>query len=145
MTTETAIHRENVVTVKAFIEREGRLLCVQDAKGRWDVPGGRMDIPEIILDTLRREIREELGVEIATIDADHPWVWDWQFASKSRPLVQNVVGIGYRCTLASDIFKPDPEECAAYAWMTPSEIRACDMHEGHKAGYLKWMELQEVT
>lgn len=140
---EPPITRENIVTVKAFVVRDGRLLCIQNSKGRWDAPGGRIDCPEPLFDALRREIREELGVEIATIDADHPWVWDWQFESKSRPLIQNIVGIGWPCTLASDTLHGDPEECAAYAWVTATELRALDMHDGHRAGYLRWMELQK--
>ena len=145
MPDELVVYRENVVTVKAFVEHGGRLLCIQDVNGRWDVPGGRMEIPETIVGALRREVREELGVELATIDIDHPWVWHWQHTSKSRPLVQNIVGIGYRCTLASDVFQPDLKECVTHAWMTPSEIRALDMHEVHRSGYLRWMELQGIS
>ncbi|MDO8425005.1 MAG: NUDIX hydrolase [bacterium] len=138
----TLEERENIVTVKALVLREGRMLCIQDAGGRWDAPGGRMDIPESIVDALRREVREELGVDIATIDGDHPWVWYWTARSRKRPLVQNIIGIGFPCTLASDDFVPAPPEAVAHAWHTAEELRALDMHDGHKAGYLRWMELQ---
>jgi 8-oxo-dGTP diphosphatase len=141
----SAIRRENVVTIKAFVVRDGRFLCIQDARGRWDAPGGRIECPETILDALRREIREELGVELATIDVDHPWIWDWQFESQSRPLIQNIVGIGFSCTLASDALHPDPDECVAQRWVTAAELQALHMHEGHKAGYMRWMQLQKLA
>lgn len=111
-------------------------------KGRWNLPGGRINCPEPLVEALRREIREELCVEITSIDADHPWVWDWQPASTSRPSIQNIVGIGWPCTLASRMFRHDPEEHVAHQWVTSSELQALNMHDGHRAGYLRWMRLQ---
>ncbi|MDP3770936.1 MAG: NUDIX domain-containing protein [bacterium] len=134
--------RENIVTVKAFVRRGRALLMIRHENGRWDLPGGRMDIPESIGDTLRREIREELGVEIASADFDHPWVWYWEHRSTSRPLVQNIVGIGYSCELASDELKYAPPEHVEHAWVTAEQLRELNMHEGHRAGYLRWFELQ---
>lgn len=38
-------------------------------KGYWDIPGGFLDMGESLEDGLRREIREELGVEIRIISS----------------------------------------------------------------------------
>ena len=47
---------------------EGRLLMVQRAnepkKGLWSLPGGRVEQGEFLADALKREIREETGLEI---------------------------------------------------------------------------------
>ena len=49
-------------------DHEGRLLLARRAlepfKGRWDIPGGFLDEGEHPLDGLRRELREETGLEI---------------------------------------------------------------------------------
>ena len=45
---------------KALITKRG----MEPEKGRYDVPGGFLRAGEEVLDGLRREIKEELGVEI---------------------------------------------------------------------------------
>lgn len=53
----------------AAILRDGRLLLVKRLKapeaGCWSLPGGKVDFGERVGDAVRREIAEELGVEIA--------------------------------------------------------------------------------
>ncbi|MFM1966702.1 MAG: pyrophosphohydrolase [Actinomycetota bacterium] len=58
------------VVVAAAIERNGRYLAARRtqpdwAAGRWEFPGGKVESGESETDALVREIREELGVEIA--------------------------------------------------------------------------------
>jgi NADH pyrophosphatase NudC (nudix superfamily) len=47
---------------------EGQFLLVQrkyePKKGMWDTPGGFVDLKETVVESLRREIKEELGLEI---------------------------------------------------------------------------------
>jgi ADP-ribose pyrophosphatase YjhB (NUDIX family) len=50
----------------ALISRRGS----DPHKGRFDSPGGFLEAGEGVLDGLRREIREELGVEIAVEHSD---------------------------------------------------------------------------
>ncbi|MBV8664337.1 MAG: NUDIX domain-containing protein, partial [Hyphomicrobiales bacterium] len=53
----------------AAIVRECRLLLVKRRKppeaGCWNLPGGKVDFLERVEDAVRREILEEIGVEIA--------------------------------------------------------------------------------
>ena len=52
----------------AILDDEGRLLLIQRLKepeaGAWGLPGGKIDFGERAEDTARREIEEELGVQI---------------------------------------------------------------------------------
>jgi len=54
------------VSIKLIIKDDhGRLLVVQDmTDGSWEVPGGGLDNGETIEQTAKREIQEELGVEL---------------------------------------------------------------------------------
>jgi 8-oxo-dGTP pyrophosphatase MutT (NUDIX family) len=49
---------------KALLEHEGKVLLVQDANGKWELPGGRLAVDETPAEGLKREIKEELGADI---------------------------------------------------------------------------------
>lgn len=60
------------VVVAAAIERDGRYLVARrtrpaDVAGRWEFPGGKVEAGETEEQALIREIREELGVDIAVV------------------------------------------------------------------------------
>ena len=63
--------------VVAALVREGRVLLVHRSPNRraypgvWDLPGGHIETGETELAALRREMYEELGVQIATGSAVH--------------------------------------------------------------------------
>jgi 8-oxo-dGTP diphosphatase len=57
-----------VVAVSAAIFRDGRILLVkraeQPAKGRWTLPGGRVETGETLVAAVAREVAEETGLTI---------------------------------------------------------------------------------
>ncbi len=57
-----------IVGVAAVVVRAGQVLLVQrgrePGKGLWGVPGGVLELGETVIDGVRREVREECGIEI---------------------------------------------------------------------------------
>lgn len=67
-----AVFANSRPTAGVLIEREGKLLLVRrgeaPALGAWDVPGGFLDEGEEPEHGARREIREELGLELGELE-----------------------------------------------------------------------------
>ncbi len=80
------------VTLKAAIWRDGRLLLLRerDESGEvWlDLPGGRLEQGEDLMQAMHREIREELGVGVARVGALPLHVWNGV-----NPTGHSVVGL----------------------------------------------------
>jgi len=61
-----------LVGVGAVIVHEGRVLLVQRGheplKGRWSIPGGLIEIGEMLHEAVVREVREETGLEIEPVE-----------------------------------------------------------------------------
>ncbi|MBT4209876.1 MAG: NUDIX hydrolase [Candidatus Komeilibacteria bacterium] len=63
------------VGVKALLKnKEGKYLMLRrsldkypDIKGRWDIVGGRIDPGSVLIDNLKREIKEETNLELVGI------------------------------------------------------------------------------
>lgn len=72
----------NVHVSAALICRDGRLLAARRAAGEqeglWELPGGKVRVGERADEALRREVAEELGVEVGaawlydTVEYDYP-------------------------------------------------------------------------
>jgi ADP-ribose pyrophosphatase YjhB (NUDIX family) len=66
-------------TAGALVEdRDGRLLLARRAKepfkGRWDIPGGFLEEGEHPLEGLRRELREETGLDVEPLEFLGVWM-----------------------------------------------------------------------
>ena len=63
-----AKHARPAPAVAAVIVENGKLLLVERAvepsKGKWSVPGGNVEWGEPLAEALKREVREETGLEI---------------------------------------------------------------------------------
>ena len=102
-------------TVSAVIIRDGKLLLLKRAtepfKGMWDFPGGYMDARETQLETVRREVSEELGVESrADFIGWFPGTGPWQ--GKEYPILNHAYLIEIK-----DEIRLDTQENVECAWV----------------------------
>jgi len=113
----------NAAAVAAIITDEnGKLLIIEranePAKGKWDLPGGFVDPGETAEETVKREITEELGVNITLAEYFCSAPNTYRFKGVNYP----VLDLAFICTV-DDISKIRPlEEIAAVIFKGPDEI-----------------------
>lgn len=111
-----------IPVVGAVILRDGVVLCARRAEGGpqgglWEFPGGKVEPDESPTEALVREIREELGCEIA--------VGQEVTTTVHRYEVATIVLTTYWCDLVTG--EPEPVEHAEVRWLRPEAL-----------GELKW-------
>ena len=113
-----------LVGVAAVIfDRAGRVLLVKRGRppraGTWGLPGGLLDLGERLVDGVRREVREECGVEIEVgglLAAFEPMQWD----DEGR-LEYHYVVLDYWARLVSGEAAAS-DDAAALAWVRREEL-----------------------
>lgn len=80
-----------------LVNEEGKILLIRDAgvddhanlKGKWDVPGGRMEKGETPAAALMREVFEETGIEIDPRHAQpvHVDLWGVEGDVQNEPII----------------------------------------------------------
>jgi 8-oxo-dGTP diphosphatase len=100
--------------VAAVIERGGRILVSQRGPGagqagRWEFPGGKREPGETDHQALRRELLEELGVELDV----GPLVW----TARAGPLVLRF----FRCDWAP-AQRPRPLTSVQFRWVRREDL-----------------------
>ena len=131
------------VATKAFIEYEGKILILQESGkyvdgtnvGRYDVPGGRVEPGQRFDESLRREIKEETGLEV---EVGGPfYVGEW------RPQVRGeqwqIVGIFFMCKAKSSVVVLG-EDHGAYEWIDPKNFETYNLIENLKPAFRAYLD-----
>ena len=110
----------------AVIERGGRVLICrrrldQDHPGKWEFPGGKLEPGEEPSQSLRRELREELGVE-AKIG---PEITRYEYRYAGRKPIRLIF---FRVTEFTG--DPDYSQFHEVEWTPPAALLGYDFLEG---------------
>jgi ADP-ribose pyrophosphatase YjhB (NUDIX family) len=103
------------VSAFAVIEQEGRVLLARRRDiGWWNLPGGGLEHGETVDEALRREVREEIGVEIVPVRVVGVY-------SKTR---KDEVALSFLCHLAPGQEPTTSEEVSETGWFAGDELPA---------------------
>lgn len=125
-------------TVKGIFYNDGKILFAKDRKGRWELPGGKIEFNETIEETLRRECEEELGFKNVRVgDIVHAWT----FFSTVNDIDYHFIVLVYECDADQMIIKSSDEhdECA---WVPLAEIDKLNARNGYGESVKKYWEFK---
>jgi 8-oxo-dGTP diphosphatase len=115
----TQLRGKHLRVVAGLIRQEGRVLLTQRKPGRhlglaWEFPGGKVEAGETDEEALRREMREELGVDVV--------VGTRCFETRHTYGTREMHLLVYRCKLVAGV--PQALDVNAFEWV--EELRVAD-------------------
>ena len=112
------------VSVKGVLAWNGRIVVLRNRRDEWELPGGRLDAtdasPE---DALRREMAEELGLEVTVGAMIDSWIYD---VEGKRVLI-----VTYSCQATEPESLTHSDEHTAVALMTLADLERASIPEGY--------------
>lgn len=112
----------------AILRRNGKILVCQRGKGaryglKWEFPGGKLEPNEIVHECLRRELGEELSVEVTAIERMEFYV--------SRYDDGGTYEVAY-CFVSEFEGEPRNNVFEEIRWVTLDELHSLDILEGNR-------------
>ena len=129
--TKPRYRKEHIVTsvVAVIIDEQERVLLTRRSippfKDMWVMPGGKIDLGEPIATALRREVDEEVGLEVevgSLIDV-------FEHLTPGEENCHYVI-LFYRCKPVHYDLTHNPDEVAEASWVPRHELAAYRMPDG---------------
>ena len=129
--TTRRFRKEHIVTsvVAVIVDDHERVLLTRRSippfKDMWVMPGGKIDLGEPIATALRREVDEEVGLEVevgSLIDV-------FEHLTPGEENCHYVI-LFYRCKPVHDDLTHNPDEVAEASWVPRHELAAYRMPDG---------------
>jgi len=123
---------------KAVIRKEGKIILIQRSAesgfepGLWELPGGKIEFGEDLIEALKREVEEETGLQI---DVGRPFK-TWHFLKE--PFW--VTGVTFICDYQGGSINLSTEH-DAHAWINPEEYINYSLSKTMKEQIEAYLEL----
>ena len=133
-----------VASVKAFIKKDGKILILRESAdyqggshiGRFIMPGGKVNENEGFRDTLKREVKEECGLEI---EISRPFsVAEWYVQIPNKP--KHIVATYFVCDYKGGDVKLN-EEFDEFVWIDPKDYDLYDINRETKEAFVEYLKI----
>lgn len=106
--------KHSVSVAGIVIREDGRVLVIKrHDNGHWEAPGGVLELDESFEAGVRREVREETGLEVNVE----------RLTGVYKNLTHGIVALVYRCRPIGGEPRPT-EEAREIRWMTKEEVQS---------------------
>jgi len=133
-------------TVGALVANsEGEVLIVRSNKwgNKYTVPGGHIELGERAEDAIKREVKEETGLEIHSVKL---LLVQQAIYPADYYKHEHFVFMDYLCRSLNSEVKLDGRELQQYVWIKPDEALKLDLEDYTRNFVLKYLEeLREKT
>lgn len=120
-----------VLGVGALIFRGDSILIAQRGKqplmGWWSLPGGAVETGERLADAIKREVREETGLEIQPVEVLE--IFERIMPDAGGAAEYHYVLIDYICEIVSGAEQPGDDVCKL-EWARREDLRSYQITEG---------------
>lgn len=115
---------------KAFIDKDGKVLVLNDPIEGLDFPGGKIQEGEAVngdvsslIRSLKREVKEETGLDIEVFDPFAAWYHE--FPKEHRNYGKNTYLVAFRCKYVSGELKLSDEH-DKFKWVGKDDYQEVD-------------------
>jgi ADP-ribose pyrophosphatase YjhB (NUDIX family) len=133
-----------VVGVGGILLESGRVLLVERGKepqkGLWSLPGGALEVGETLLEALRREIREETGLEIRVLEVVE--VFERILRDQEGRTEYHYVLIDYLCERTGGELRA-ADDAARAAWVERDQLADYALTAGAQAVIEKAFDMRD--
>lgn len=118
------VHYENPTpTVQAWIDRDGSYLALrrdeEPLKGKWNMPGGFVEVGERGEEAIIREVREETGLEVEVIELIGIFDSTYGSGDDAKPIFD----VAFHCRITGETDELDvSEESSEARWFPLAEF-----------------------
>ena len=120
------------VSIKGVVIADGKVVLLQNERDEWELPGGKLDPGETPEGCVRRELNEELGIDVkvgALLDT-----WVYEITKDVRVLI-----VTYGIEPIGDAALTLSAEHKRLEKFDPRDVARLNMPAGYKASITTWV------
>lgn len=115
-----------------LVVRNGRVLMVEPTHtARWELPGGGVNVRELLAEGAARECYEETGYRFVACGFSPFYLGEGFVCWDSARGVNHVIAAVFQGTVDGEVevtWKPDPTEIRQVSWIDPADLNTDNTH-----------------